>query len=188
MELKMFKKLAFEVIDKNDPANFNQAIMEFGALLCVPKSPDCSNCILATSCFAFQNNKVNELPVKSKKTKVTNRYFNYLILKDVRDFLVVEKRIHDGIWKNLYEFKLVETPQAVPLESLITTIKNDFNPKQVILKNETPLIHKLSHQHLHIRFFELEFSSEIEAAKPLETIMKLPFPIVIHKFIEANYL
>ena len=116
------------------------------------------------------------------------RFLNYLILEDSNKNIIVEKRVENGIWKNLYEFKLVETPQAVPLESLITTIKNDFNPKQVILKNETPLIHKLSHQHLHIRFFELEFSSEIEAAKPLETIMKLPFPIVIHKFIEANYL
>ena len=185
---KTFQNKAQDLLPLNNPALFNQAIMEFGALQCVPKSPDCSNCVLVTSCFAFQNNKVNELPVKSKKTKITNRYFNYLILKDSRGFLVVEKRIHDGIWKNLYEFQLIETPQASPLESLIATIKHNFNPKQVILKNETPLVHKLSHQHLHISFFELQFTHEIEAAKPIETIMKLPFPIVIYKFIESNYL
>ena len=185
---KTFQNKAQELLPIKKAALFNQAIMEFGALQCVPKSPDCSNCVLATSCFAYQNDKVNVLPVKSKKTKIVNRYFNYLIMKDVRGFFVVEKRTQNGIWKNLYEFQLVETPQAVPLESLITTIKNDFNPKQVILKNETPLIHKLSHQHLHIRFFELQFSHQVEAAKPFEIIMKLPFPIVIHKFLEANYL
>jgi A/G-specific adenine glycosylase len=185
---KIFQNKAQELLPKNKAALFNQAIMEFGALKCVPKSPDCSNCVLASSCFAFQNNKVNELPVKSKKIKVKNRYFNYLIIKDVRGFLVVEKRIHDGIWKNLYEFQLVETQENIAIQSLVAKIKDDFNPKHMILKNETPLVHKLTHQHLHIRFFELEFSHEIEAAKPLDTIMKLPFPIVIHKFLESNYL
>ena len=184
----MFQNKAQELLPIKKAALFNQAIMEFGALQCVPKNPDCSSCVLASSCFAFQNNKLSELPVKSKKTKVTNRYFNYLIMKDVRGFLVVEKRIHDGIWKNLYEFQLLETPENSTIESLTIQIKNDFNPTQVILKNETPLVHKLSHQHLYIRFFELEFSHEIEIAKPLGTIMKLPFPIVIHKFLEANYL
>ena len=75
-----FQQLAQEVLDKKNPASFNQAIMEFGALQCVPKNPDCNSCVLNSSCAALQHKKVSELPVKSKKTKVTNRYLNYLIL------------------------------------------------------------------------------------------------------------
>ena len=78
---KEFQILAQELLPNDKAALFNQAIMEFGALQCVPKNPDCENCIFSNSCAALQHKKVNILPVKSKKTKVTNKFFNYLILK-----------------------------------------------------------------------------------------------------------
>lgn len=185
---KEFQNKAQELLPKHKAALFNQAIMDFGALQCVPKKPSCESCVLVISCFAFQNGKVEELPFKSKKVKVTNKYFNYLVFKDSRDFIVVEKRVNNGIWKNLYEFPLIETNETTNLTDIISEIKKSYQPNTITLKNETPIVHKLSHQHLHIRFFELEFSHELEAAKPFKTIMKLPFPIVIHKFLEANYL
>ena len=73
---KEFAALAFELMPKDNPATFNQAIMEFGALQCVPKSPNCGICVFNESCAALQKNKVDQLPVKSKKLKVRNRYFN----------------------------------------------------------------------------------------------------------------
>ena len=62
-------------------ALFNQAIMEFGAIQCVPKNPNCEQCIFNDSCLAYKNNEVSLLPIKTKKTKPVNRYFNYFIYK-----------------------------------------------------------------------------------------------------------
>ena len=186
-----FQQLAQEVLDKKNPAIFNQAIMEFGALQCVPKNPDCNSCVLNLSCAALQHKKVSELPVKSKKTKVTNRYLNYLILKDSDSNYIVQKREGKGIWENLYEFPHLETDFLLSEKDAIDQISKMqfYNQKPsdiLILQNEITL-HKLSHQHLHIRFFELRFTSKLPDSKPFTEIEKLPFPIVIHNFIVANY-
>lgn len=185
---KEFQQVAQELLPESNPAIFNQAIMEFGALQCVPKSPDCSTCVFNDSCFALEKNCIDELPVKSKKTKVTNRYFNYLIIRDDNDDFVVLKREDKGIWFNLYEFTLLENLQKKNLEEIIEEIQIKFNPKEIILKNEKELVHKLSHQHLHIHFFELKLNHKIENALSIEEVVKLPFPIVIHNFIASNYL
>src|SRR5690606_13589491 len=105
---KEFQQLSDEVLDKTQPSVFNQAIMEFGALQCFPKNPDCKKCIFKNSCFALQKNKVDQLPVKLKKTKVTQRFLNYLVLLDENQNTIIKKRTQNGIWKNLYEFPLLE--------------------------------------------------------------------------------
>ena len=185
---KEFQNLAQELLPHNQPALFNQAIMEFGALQCVPKNPDCSSCIFNDNCFALQNKKVNELPVKTKKNKVTHRYFNYLIIRDKEGDFVVVKREDKGIWFNLYEFTLEESFERKNLDVLINEIQSKYNPIEIVLKNEEELVHKLSHQHLHIHFFELKFDYKIATALPINELMKLPFPIVIYNFVASNYL
>ncbi|MQP24511.1 A/G-specific adenine glycosylase [Flavobacterium sp. LMO8] len=186
-----FQQLAQEVLDKKNPAVFNQAIMEFGALQCVPKNPDCNSCVLNSSCAALQYKKVSELPVKSKKTKVTNRYLNYLILKDSDSNYIVQKREGKGIWENLYEFPVLETDFLLSEKDAIDQIsKMQFynqKPSEILILQNEITLHKLSHQHLHIRFFELRFSSKLPDSKPFTAIEKLPFPIVIHNFMVANY-
>ena len=188
---KEFQQLAQEVLDKKNPALFNQAIMEFGALQCVPKNPDCNSCILNSSCAALQYKKVAELPVKTKKTKVTNRYFNYLILKDSDSNYIVQKREGKGIWENLYEFPVLETDFLLTEKDAIDQISNmefyNQKPSEILILQNEITLHKLSHQHLHIRFFELRFSSKLPDSKPFTAIEKLPFPIVIHNFMVANY-
>ncbi|MFD2908316.1 A/G-specific adenine glycosylase [Flavobacterium ardleyense] len=188
---KVFQALAQELILKDRPALFNQAIMEFGALQCVPKSPDCENCIFSDSCGALQYKKVGELPVKSKKTKVTNKYFNYLILKDVDGKFIVQKREGKGIWENLYEFHLLETDVLMEpneVEDQFETM-NFFGQKPVeyFVFNDEVINHKLSHQHLFIRFFLLRFDVKLPDSKSLTEIQKLPFPIVIHNFMLSDY-
>ncbi len=101
---KEFTQLASELIDKKKPELFNQAIMEFGALQCVPKSPDCNSCPLDNSCLALAKNKVSQLPIKLKKQKITNRFFNYLLVIDNKNQAIINKRTQKGIWHNLYEF------------------------------------------------------------------------------------
>ena len=98
---KEFAALAFELMPKDNPATFNQAIMEFGALQCVPKSPNCSICVFNESCAGITKKKVDQLPVKSKKVKVRNRYFNYLVVADENEDTVIQKRTAKGIWQNL---------------------------------------------------------------------------------------
>lgn len=185
---KEFAELAYELMPKDDPATFNQAIMEFGALQCVPKNPDCSVCVFNDSCLALQKKKVDMLPVKSKKTKVTNRFFNYLVLEDALGNSLLQKRTAKGIWHNLYEFPLLETTEIANLDFVSYEIKNNIFPHYTIISVEeysgATVIHKLSHQHLHIQFWKIKITDVIENGISYEALKTFPVPIAIHNFIE----
>jgi len=202
---KEFAALAFELMPKDNPALFNQAIMEFGALQCVPKSPNCGICVFNSSCAALQKKKVNQLPVKSKKLKVRNRYFNYLVVADDKENTIIQKRTAKGIWHNLYEFPLIETEKEENFDCMAALIITDFfrenDPSPASLRDEQPkqiisileynpdsIIHKLSHQHLHIKFWKVQVKGTIENGINAATLKTFPFPIVIHNFIEKVFL
>ena len=185
---KEFAALAYELMPKNDPATFNQAIMEFGALQCVPKSPNCTICIFNESCLALQKKKVDILPVKSKKVKITNRFFNYFVLEDNLGNTAIQKRTAKGIWHNLYEFPLLETGEIVDFDYISNAVQNQVFPVYTILSveecAEATVIHKLSHQHLHIQFWKIKIKETINEGIEFEKIKTFPFPIVIYNFIE----
>lgn len=185
---KEFAALAYELMPKNDPATFNQAIMEFGALQCVPKSPNCTICIFNESCLALQKKKVDILPVKSKKVKITNRFFNYFVLEDSLGNTAIQKRTAKGIWHNLYEFPLLETSEIVDFDYISNAVQNQVFPVYTILSveecAEAAVIHKLSHQHLHIQFWKIKIKENIKEGIEFEKIKTFPFPIVIYNFIE----
>jgi A/G-specific adenine glycosylase len=187
---KEFAALAFELMPKNNPAQFNQAIMEFGALQCVPKNPNCFECVFNTSCAALQKKKVDQLPVKSKKTKVRNRYFNYIVASDDFGNTIIQKRTAKGIWHNLYEFPLIETDKVEDFNTVAQQIQQHFFQEHVIESlleyNDESIIHKLSHQHLHIKFWKANLKGTIENGIDVETVKTFPFPIVIHNFIEEK--
>ena len=187
---KEFTALAFELIAKDNPAIFNQAIMEFGALQCVPKSPNCSICIFNESCAALQKNKVGQLPVKSKKLKVRNRYFNYIVASDENDNTIIQKRTAKGIWHNLYEFPLLETEKEEGFDFVSEQIQNEYfkenSISSILETNDKSIVHKLSHQHLHIKFWKVNINGTIKEGIDQETLQSFPFPIVIHNFIEKE--
>ena len=197
---KEFAALAFELMPKDsrggaelseaNPAIFNQAIMEFGALQCVPKSPDCSVCIFNESCAGLQKNKVSQLPVKSKKLKVRNRYFNYLVVSDDNDDTLIQKRTAKGIWQNLYEFPVIETETVKGFEYMAPLVKNNFFKGNEVVSimecNEESIIHKLSHQHLYIKFWKIKVKGVVENGIDKVALKTFPFPIVIHNFIEKE--
>ena len=187
---KEFAALAFELMPKNNPALFNQAIMEFGALQCVPKSPNCSVCIFNGTCAALQKKKVDQLPVKSKKGKVRNRFFNYLVVADEKENTIIQKRTEKGIWHNLYEFPLIETEALVDFDFISNALENDFFTNNKVISilecNPMGIIHKLSHQHLNIKFWKVTVSGTIENGITTEFMKTFPFPIVIFNFIEMN--
>lgn len=182
----VFQNLANELICKNDPDLFNQAIMDFGATQCTPKNPDCLNCIFEENCFAFRNKKTNELPIKLGKTKVSSRYFNFVIYKDRHDFTVIEKRLEKGIWQNLFQFPLIETATSIDIENMKAQINESY--KKLIKLNQTEIIHKLSHQKLHINFWEIEVDEiSYENKVSIEDLNTFAFPIVLQNFIKSHY-
>ena len=106
------KTLADSLLPKNEHAIYNQAIMEFGALICTPKAPKCETCVVADICYAKEKGKQLSLPLKIKKVKTKTRYFNFLIFQ-LNDFIVVEKRTDKDIWQHLYQFPLIETSKEI---------------------------------------------------------------------------
>jgi A/G-specific adenine glycosylase len=189
---KEFAALAFELMPKDSPAMFNQAIMEFGALQCVPKSPNCGVCVFNESCAALQKKKVDQLPVKSKKLKVRIRFFNYLVVADENENTIIQKRTAKGIWHNLYEFPLIETEKVENFDFISRQIQTDFFKENKIISilecNPKSIIHKLSHQHLYIKFWKVKVKGIVENSIDATTLKTFPFPIVIHNFIEKDFL
>tara|TARA_R110002073_G_scaffold57778_4_gene146743 strand:- start:158837 stop:159883 length:1047 start_codon:yes stop_codon:yes gene_type:complete len=182
---KEFKKLAQDLIDPNNPGDHNQAIMEFGAKQCKPQNPVCTDCPLQHSCFALKNKNINTLPVKVNKTKVTKRYFNYLVI-NTNEQTVLQRRATKGIWQNLYEFPLIESANEIDLEDLIShkTFQQLFtkNNTRVKLHNKTPILHKLSHQHLHTKFWVVTTTQSFDESILWMDFEKFPVPILIHNF------
>ena len=185
---KEFKQLAQTLIDVSRPAVFNQAIMEFGALQCTPQLPDCDSCPLSHACVALQQNKVNLLPKKDRKIKIRKRYFNYLVLLTDAGETVMQQRIGKGIWQNLYEFPLIETPDEIQVKELLqepSFVKfvngQDFS---IQLLNPKTTVHKLSHQHLYIKFWLIKLQKWEGNTISWKQALHLPSPIVIHTFIE----
>lgn len=172
---KTFYELATQLIKGNDPGMHNQALMEFGALQCTPKNPDCSTCPLNERCYAFLNKKINELPAKQNKTKQRDRYFNYIVLRN-KNLTWLQKRTGNDIWKNLYEFPVVETSDKTgidelvnqPLFSEIVSTETDF-----LITNVTDWkIHILSHQRIHYRFIQIQLTNEISRPANLVRVNK----------------
>ncbi|RZN84730.1 MAG: A/G-specific adenine glycosylase [Winogradskyella sp.] len=185
--IKEFKALATKLIDQKQPALFNQAIMEFGAQQCKPKNPYCIVCPLQSGCLAFQKNKISELPVKLKKLKVRNRYFNYLVIIDAKKNTIIEQRTQKGIWQNLYQFPLLETEKSIAISEFKASssesefLKNlDF---EFSLYNEKDVVHKLSHQHLHTKFWIIEVNYLPEEGISTDKIKDYPVPTLISEFI-----
>ncbi len=162
---KEFAALAQQLLDTAHPDIHNQAMMEFGALQCTPVNPDCEICPLKENCVGFNSGIVNMLPVKQGKTLVTNRYFNYFFIK-YGEFTYLQKREDDDIWKNLYEFPLIETDREMELSEL--SASNEFQSlfgnltDFEILKVTPPLKHVLSHRIIFARFYRIRIHSENE--------------------------
>lgn len=153
-----FALLADALMDRLHPGEYNQAIMDFGAMVCTPLQPICEDCPLASKCVALARGQVSELPVKSKRTQVKNRYFNYIYVR-AGVYTFIKKRSENDIWRNLYEFPLIETPEEVDEEVFyqLPTLQ------QLIAEGEKPLFrlvrrrvkHVLSHRVIWANFYEV---------------------------------
>lgn len=189
---KEFKDLAQDLIDVDNPAEFNQAIMEFGARQCKPQNPDCKKCPFSEGCVALQKNLIKELPVKLNKIKVSKRYFNYLVILSDDNKTIIEQRNGKGIWQKLYQFPLIETSKEANLvmlekeSSFIKLFKGvDYS---VSVFNNRDIVHKLSHQHLYTKFWIVTLKKLPKRGIPANCIRDYPVPTLINNFInEFNF-
>ena len=156
---RQFVELAEKLLDKKQPGLYNQAIMDFGALQCTPKSPDCDHCPFINQCFAFISGKVNMLPVKKGKNKIKPRYFNYIDIHYQGNRLLLQ-RINKDIWQNLFEFPLIETDDFMDFSELQQTeifqqlFKGIGNIKMI--RQFIPKKHILSHRIIYTCFYKIE--------------------------------
>lgn len=189
---KYFKELAIEVMNVENIRDYNQGIMEFGSIQCTPRNPDCSNCPLNDGCIALKENKVGQLPVKLKKTTIKNRYFNYLVPMavgmDGQHTTQLRQRLGKGIWQNLFEFPLLETNSEINLEEVkkeMATVIGINSITDVYLYNDKPIVHKLSHQHLHTKFWIVKTERVNKNGIEFSELEKYPVPVLIADFIKA---
>lgn len=193
---KEFALLAQNLLSTSHPGLHNQALMEFGALQCVPVSPDCAICPLQVSCVAFADNLVTMLPVKSQKKKPTNRFFNYLFIRSGEN-TYLQKRIAKDVWQNLYEFPLIESDQLLSTAELadnagFRSIFRDVDEVD-IHKISNPMKHILSHRVIFAQFFTVKVSGETELSKqfiqvPLTGIDHFAVSRLMELFLENGTL
>lgn len=190
--IKYFKRLAQEVLHESNVKDYNQGIMEFGAMQCTPKNPDCTQCPLKESCVALKEGKTEVWPVKLKKTKVKTRFFNYLVPFFVsgkgEKYTLLKQRIGKGIWQNLWEFPLLESERDLDLndiEKLYKQVLELNGAPNITLYNTDAVVHKLSHQHLNTKFWILEVDEPLSDAISIVDLEKYPVPVLISSFIYA---
>lgn len=187
---KIFHDLAYQMLDKKEPALYNQAIMDFGATICKPMSPLCAACPLQNGCAALATGKVNQLPVKEKTLQRKTRYFNYFIL-EYRKKIWVQQRTAKDIWQQLFEFYLVETEKQVRWDhSLIQNwLKDQLNIHEpVIGKIAEPLAQQLTHQQIKGQFIHLQLKQKTASLKggdwkTMAQIRELAFPKLITSYL-----
>lgn len=192
-----FRQLAETLVPEGKAHIYNQAIMEFGALQCTPVTPACLLCPLNTMCYAYQNGKQRELPVKVKKLKVKQRFLHYFVIRQ-HDKLLMKQRTEKDIWAGLYDFFLVESKNEQSWEDLEENplISQLLSQTGVSVEASKPYKHQLTHQLLSVKFYTIDVPTPILAsawvkeqhleAYTVAEIKKLPKPILIDNFLRKE--
>ena len=188
---RIIGEIAQALLPESQAALYNQAVMEFGALQCVPRNPDCMACPLAHKCIALAEGRVEELPVKSHKTKVTPRYLHYLYIHN-DEGLLLHKRTGNDIWQNLYELPLIETDEVVSVDMLLQHV--DFEawhsliPYYIYKGHVGGIKHVLSHRVLHATFHAIEVQGALPYREgyvyvPFDALNDFALPRLIERYL-----
>lgn len=152
---KVFKEIAQELIPEDYAGIYNQAIMDFGALQCKPKAPLCESCILRLACVAYREDRISQMPVKTKAKASRNRYFHYFIYEEDSKILMSKRGMGD-VWANLYEFPLIETEHDVDIQDITSNSSFlDYFEGATVMPINGPIKHVLSHQNIFARFYRI---------------------------------
>lgn len=162
---RQFADLAQALLDKTQPAAYNQAMMDFGATHCTPANPACTTCPFQEECVAFASNQVEYLPVKSKKMIKKERYFLYVIFKKDGE-IWVQQRTEKDIWQNLYEFPMIELETLPDGKSAAWEIvlkqyfSESTNVKTPALSLSKTFRQTLTHQHIYANFLSVDLADD----------------------------
>lgn len=191
---KAFAELAMQILNKKNPGEHNQALMEFGALQCVPRNPDCSSCVFADTCLAYATGQVAVLPQKQGKTKVRPRFFHYFhVLVEDRTFL--RRRPSGDIWQGLYEFPMIETTEEMDFAALKRSGALDElfagTEKLEVLEIISGIKHVLSHQILNATFYRIRLygaTDKLNAYQQIisENLTDFALPRLLHIYLEKS--
>lgn len=187
---KHFSSWANQLLDKKQPATFNQAIMEFGALHCTPKNPACSTCTFNTTCIAYKNNLQPVLPRKLASKKSRRRYFYYFVIRKGNSLLMRERKDND-IWKGLFDFYLIEKSRVVKTDQLLKDDRflKKIKPLANVVSASGMYKHILSHQTILAKFITLELIEKPSTVPDnlnfysLKKVGELPKPVLISRFL-----
>lgn len=188
---KIFGELANNLISNTHPSTYNQAIMEFGAIHCTPANPDCMYCIFSSSCIANEKGLQGILPVKLKKIKVKNRFFDYFLIEQNGSFLM-NQRTQGDIWTGLYDFYLIENEEKLTeLDEISNAFLQEVLPKSIIKSVSGSIKHILTHQRIEARFWHIVLNEEVDLPEKytfytLQEIEDLPKPILIEKYLKSS--
>jgi A/G-specific adenine glycosylase len=186
---KVFQSLATDLLNKQNSALHNQAMMEFGAMLCKPKNPACGICPVHMGCAAFLNNATTTLPVKLKTVKIRERFFNYFLVTDGHTVLM-NKRGDKDIWANMYDLPMVETTSLLPAHELVKLpgVADIFGDKLNIIEDTPVIKHILTHQRLFVRMIKTDnfppVLNQNWAYIPVENLHELALPKVVFLLIK----
>jgi len=186
---KAFNALADKLLDKKNPALYNQAIMDFGAVVCKPV-PICEQCPFKQKCEAFLNDKIFSLPVKGKKVLIKKRWFNYVLLEYKEKFAVRQRHAKD-IWHNLFEFLLVESGKEFDEKEIVKEAKKKkwIGANSYEIEYVSPVCkQQLSHQLIKGRFTKLKLHRKPELPPDIlwirkKELKKYAFPMFINQHL-----
>ncbi len=188
----IFTSLAAEVLDKKEPARYNQAVMDFGATVCKPINPVCKECPMQNGCDAYLSGTVNELPVKARLKARRDRWFTYFVF-EADDKTLVHQRAQKDIWQQLYEFYLVETESNKywKEEDVFSYLNNQFAMSKADIKYISPQIsQQLTHQTVYATFIKLKLSGIPDTLQNnnwvnKEQLQQLAFPKIINEYLQS---
>jgi A/G-specific adenine glycosylase len=189
--IKLIESIAGELLPMQHPGDHNQAMMELGAMICTPRSPKCENCPVNTYCGAFKNKDTQLYPVKEKKAKVINRYFNYVFIID-DGYTYIKERIKGDIWQGLWEPLLIESNSEKALTNIQNTLALNFQFDKIkIVFESNIIIHQLTHRKIICRFY-VAFAKDGSSLSVnyervnIKELNEKAFPVLIRNFIETS--
>jgi A/G-specific adenine glycosylase len=182
-----YTMLASALLDKKQPGIFNQAIMDFGAVICKPQNPQCVICVQSKDCLAYTRDWISLLPVKAKGIIKKHRWFYYFIVETNDNRVYIRKRNEKDIWKNLYEFMLWETGKLIPQHHIPASdfVRKYFKKQKFIITGISKIYKQhLTHQTIHGQFINVLLQRPFPASKEYILIKKnklpeYPFPKLI---------
>lgn len=190
---KLYSELANALLDKKQAGVFNQAIMDFGAVICKPQNPMCTQCPQQMDCQAYEHRLMNLLPVKAKRIEKRNRWFYYFII-ELDGCVYIHQRTEKDIWQNLYEFVLHESAHPLYRQDILLTdfFKSVFGKQKIATESISETFkQQLTHQTIHVQFIGIKISKPLSSLKGYtlvreKDLIKFPFPKSITAYLKQH--